>query len=78
MKYLRSTILAFKDIVNRNSEFATKTQFLFLEYPFDSSFYSEFRKFAVGKNLVAESDWFNLFQENREKFYTILTQFLFR
>ncbi|XP_023328081.1 Niemann-Pick C1 protein [Eurytemora carolleeae] len=41
------------------------------------SWYLEFRKFAVGKNLVEESDWFNLFQENREKFYTILTQFLF-
>jgi hypothetical protein len=32
----------------------------------------------VKNKLVAAEDWFQLFSENQLKFYSILTQFLFR
>jgi hypothetical protein len=37
-----------------------------------------FRGYAVKNKLVSAEDWFRLFQADQIKFYTILTQFLFR
>jgi len=41
------------------------------------SWYIEFRKYATENHLVGSEEWFQLFQTNSNKFYEVLTQFLF-
>ena len=42
------------------------------------SWYAKFKEYAESNNLVNETHgWFHVFQEDQQKFYLILTQFLF-
>ena len=42
------------------------------------SWYTKFKEYTEKNNLVEESDLFEAFKKDKAKFYTILTQFLFR
>ena len=42
------------------------------------SWYTKFKEYTESNNLLEGSDWFEAFRSDGEKFYTILTQFLFR
>ena len=42
------------------------------------SWYTKFKEYTEKNNLVEGSDFFEAFKKDKAKFYTILTQFLFR